>query len=554
MLQRLAVIVALSLVSSSVLAQPEGRRPGRPPRPPESAAADKPESPKPDDAKGEKDKDGKDKKPPEPVTSHHEVTIGGSTVGYTATAGYLRLPDYDGKPKADVFFVSYIKDSGKEGDAKAPDSEKDAAPAAAPTTRPITFCFNGGPGSSSVWLHLGAIGPRRVKIVDKDEKPGQPAWPLPPYSMVDNEFSWLDLTDLVFIDPVSTGYSRPVEGEHGEQFHGLQEDIQWVGDFIRLWTTKNKRWESPKYLAGESYGTTRAAGLSGYLQDQQGMNLSGIVLVSPVLNFQTIEFDTGNDTPYWLFLPTYTATAWYHQKLAPELQRDLAATLREAEAWAQSDYLVALGKGDGLSAEERTQVVTKLARYTGLSPDYVRASRLRISIWGFTKELLRSEGKTLGRYDARYTGTDRADIGTSPEYDPSYAAVQGAFTATFNQYVRGELNYENDKVYEILTGRVHPWSFDGANNRYAEVAETLRGSMTKNPALRVLICSGYFDLATPYFAAGYTIRHLDLAPETRGHIGQAFFGAGHMMYLRYDDLKKLKADVMKFYGDEPAPK
>jgi carboxypeptidase C (cathepsin A) len=364
---------------------------------------------------------------------------------------------------------------------------------------------------------------------------------------VDNESSWLDMTDLVFIDPVSTGYSRPVEGEKADQFHGLREDIQWVGDFIRLWTTKNKRWDSPKFLAGESYGTTRAAGLSGYLQEAHGMYLSGIVLISPVLNFQTIEFDTGNDTPYWLFLPSYTATAWYHGKLDADLQRDLEGTLREVEAWAETDYVVALSKGDSLSGEEREQIVAKLARYTGLSKDYVRAARLRIDESHFTRELLRDKDRSVGRYDSRYTGYNRSGVSEAPEYDPSYAVVQGAFTSALNHYVRSELNYENDRPYEILTGRVHPWSFATAQNRYAEVADTLRSAMTKNPSLRVLVCSGYYDLATPHFAATYTINHLGLPPEVQGNIRHEFYGAGHMMYLRAEDLAKLKTDAAKLF-------
>lgn len=493
------------------------------------AQSDDAKPPAKSDAKADKDK----KPPPEPVSTQHSVTVGGKTIKYTATAGYLQLPDYDGKPKADVFFVSYTAEAPEGGWTKP---------------RPITYAFNGGPGSSSVWLHLGALGPRRVKYTDPKEKPGEPARPDPPYSLVDNEFSWLDLTDLVFIDPVSTGYSRPVEGENAHQFHGLREDIQWVGDFIRLWTTRNKRWESPKYLAGESYGTTRAAGLSGYLQDTHGMYLSGIVLISPVLNFQTLEFDTGNDTPNWLFLPTYTATAWYHKKLPADLQRDLDKTLKEVEAWASTDYLVALAKGDALSDKERDDVITKLSRYTGLSREFVREAGLRIDEPRFTKELLRDKDKSVGRLDSRYTGIDRTGVSSGTDYDPSYAAIQGPFTATLNSYVRGELNYENDRAYEILTGRVHPWSYASAQNQYADVGDTLRGAMSKNPALRVLVCSGHYDLATPYYAATYTIRHLGLDPSLRNHITQTTYEAGHMMYIRHDDLAKLKSDVAAFFG------
>jgi carboxypeptidase C (cathepsin A) len=474
-----------------------------------------------------------DKKDGAPVTTNHEVTIGGKLIKYAATAGYIELPDYDGKPKANVFYVSYIKTPDEDVTRSEP-------------PRPVMYCFNGGPGSSSVWLHLGCIGPKRVDFASPDEKPGEPSIPAPPYRVIDNEHSWLDLADLVFIDPVGTGYSRPVEGQEAKQFHGLNEDIQWVGDFIRLWTTKNKRWDSTKYLAGESYGTTRAAGLSGYLQDTHGMNISGIVFVSAVLNFQTLSFDVSNDAAYWLFLPTYAATAWYHKQLEPALQADLQKTLREVESFAATDYLLALARGDALSDKERDDIATRVARYTGLSKEFVLNSRLRINIQNFCKELLRDQARTVGRLDSRYKGIDRTDIGTNPDYDPSYAAIQGPFTATLNHYIRTELNYENDRAYEILTGRVQPWSYASATNRYASVAETLRSAMSKNHHLRVLFASGYYDLATPYFATEYTISHLGLDPTLKDNITHTQYECGHMMYIRHPDLVKLKADVATF--------
>lgn len=485
------------------------------------------------------DEPAKDKKPADkksPSVTRHEVTINGSAIKYTATAGLMDLPDYDGKPKANVFYVAYIKDAdAASGDAHAPQ-------------RPILFAFNGGPGSSSVWLHLGTIGPRRVNFATPDEKPGEPTIPAPPYSVVDNEHSWLDLADLVFIDPVGTGYSRPVEGESARQFQGLDEDIRWVGDFIRLWTTRNKRWDSPKYLAGESYGTTRAAGLSGYLQDTHGMYLNGIVLISAVLNFQTIRFDEGNETPFWLYVPTYAATAWYHKRLAPDLQADLAKTLAQAQAWASTDYLLALARGDALPDAERDRIATALARFTGLSKDFVLRSRLRVNIGNFCKELLRDRGRTVGRLDSRYQGIDRDGVGGGYDFDPSYAAIQGAFTAALNAYVREELNYENDSAYEILTSRVNPWSYASASNRYANVAETLRRAMTQNRHLKVLVASGYYDLATPFFASDYTVEHLGLDASLRGNITRTYYECGHMMYIRHDDLVKLKHDVAAFFA------
>jgi carboxypeptidase C (cathepsin A) len=506
MIKPLALALTLFAASSPLIARQQDK-------PPEPSAK----------SKSSKEKSG------DLATTQHDATINGQPLHYSATAGYIELPDYDGKPKANVFFVSYIKDEVTDT-----------------STRPVMFCFNGGPGSSSVWLHLGCIGPRRVHFADPAEQPGQPAIPAPPYTIVNNEYSWLDLADLVFIDPVGTGYSRPVEGEAARQFHGLNEDIQWVGDFIRLWTTQNKRWNSPKYLSGESYGTTRAAGLSGYLQDTHGMYLSGIVMVSSVLNFQTVRFDESNDTPYWLYLPTYAATAWYHRKLEPQLQADLQKTLREVERFAATDYLLALARGDALSDRERDDLAARVARYTGLSKSFVLDSRLRINIQQFCKELLRDRSRTVGRLDSRYTGIDRNDTGSSPEFDPSYAAIQGPFTAALNHYIRTELNYENDRPYEILTGRVQPWSYASAQNRYASVADTLRQAMSKNTHLRVLFASGYYDLATPYFATDYTITHLGLDPALKDNVSHVYYESGHMMYIRHADLVKLKADVAAF--------
>ncbi len=514
----------------------------------EQASAEQPKAE--DKSKGDK----KDKSE-EPVTTHHEVTVNGQKMTYDATAGYMVLPSYEGKPKANVFYIAYTKTKGPpatpEGDAEEPSADKDKKdePASrADPTRPITFCFNGGPGSSSVWLHLGAIGPRRVPMTDGEERPDEPAIPTPPYRLVENEHSWLDLSDLVFIDPVGTGYSRPVEGEAARQFQGLEEDIQSVGEFIRLFTVKEKRWHSPKFLAGESYGTTRAAGLANYLQDTHGMFLNGIVFVSTVHNFQTIRFDDGNDTPYWLYLPTFTATAWYHRKLAPDLQADLRAALREAERFASTEYLLALSKGDALTPEERATIAAKLAHYTGLSERFCDLANLRINNSVFCKELLRDQRRTVGRLDSRYTGIDATGIGSGPEYDPSYAAIQGPYTAAFNNYVRADLKYENDLVYEILTGRVQPWSYETAENRYANVASRLRSAMHKNRDLFVMFASGYYDFATPYFASDYTATHLGLDPSLRDNVTRSYYESGHMMYIRMADLAKLKQDVAAFYA------
>ncbi|HHE73064.1 MAG TPA: peptidase S10 [Chloroflexi bacterium] len=460
------------------------------------------------------------------VTSvtRHSVCIAGEEINYTATAGTLLLKTDDEKPKASIFYVAYMRD-GVEDVAH----------------RPLTFAFNGGPGSSSVWLHLGLLGPQRVLM---DEEGG----PLPPpFQLVNNEYSLLDITDLVFIDPVSTGYSRPVPGEDAKQFHGVTQDIESVGEFIRLYTTRVQRWSSPKFLIGESYGTTRAAGLSAHLHQTLGMYLNGIMLISAILNFQSARFDLGNDLPYILFLPSYAASAWYHKKLPDSLQsKPLREFLREVEAFAAGDYNVALMKGDALSGDERAAVIDQLARYTGLSATYIEHTNLRINIHRFVKELLRDERRTIGRFDSRFKGIDRDAAGERHEYDPSYAIIQGAYTAALNHYMRSVLAFKSDRVYEILTANVQPWDYSQFQNQYVNVAEDLRKAMTYNPFLRVFVANGYYDLATPYFATEYTFHHLGLDPELQGHVAMGYYEAGHMMYLHRLSLAALKRDLASF--------
>lgn len=458
-------------------------------------------------------------------TTRHSVTVDGTRIDYTATAGTLVLESEDGKPRASIFFIAYTRDG---------------APAAG--RRPITFSFNGGPGSSSVWLHLGALGPRRVEM-DPEGK----ALP-PPYHLVPNDQTVLDLTDLVFIDPVSTGFSRPAPGVEEKEFHGLEQDIEAVGQFIRRWLTENDRWESPKFLIGESYGTTRASGLVNHLQDRHGVYFNGVMLVSSILNFGTARFDVGNDLPYILFLPTYTATAWYHGQLPEDLSGDLQAALAEAEELALGEYATALMKGDDLPADEASHIAQKLSRLTGLSVDYLEDTDLRPAIFRFTKELMRDEGKTVGRLDSRFIGYDRQDVGDSYELDPSYAAIQGPFTAALNAYVRGELDFNDlDFDYEILGGRIRGWEFP--EGQYVNVADELRAAITQNPALKVHVANGYYDLATPYFATEYTFDHLGLPEHLRGNVSMSFYESGHMMYIRADDLAKLKRELGAFIRD-----
>ncbi len=473
------------------------------------------------------------------VTTKHTVVIGGREIKYSVTTGTMVLKEEaekEGKAegekaKAAVFFVAYTLDT-----------EEDADSAAHRRTRPLTFSFNGGPGSSSVWLHLGVLGPRRVLMGEDGEQLP------PPFRLVDNEYSLLDMTDLVFIDPVSTGYSRAVKGEKAREFHNFKKDIASVGDFIRLYTSRYQRWTSPKFLIGESYGTTRAAGLSGYLQGRHGMYLNGLMLVSSILDFQTARFVPGNDFPYIMFLPTYAATAWYHKRVAQEyLDQPVMEFLEAVEEFAAGEYTLALMKGATLSADARAQAQKKLAAFTGLSEEYIERADLRVNIFRFCKELLRDQRRTVGRLDSRYTGIDRDAAGEYFEFDPSHAAITGTYTATFNDYVRSELEFESDLPYEILAwNQVQPWGYNEHQNTYVNVAETLRQAMTTNTHLKVFVANGYYDLATPYFATEYTFNHLALDAELQGNISMDYYEAGHMMYVHIPSLAKLKGDLAGF--------
>ncbi len=461
-----------------------------------------------------------------PSITKGTVTIKGKSIPYTATTGFMNITDDNGTVKATMFYVAYVRSDMS--------SEK----------RPITFAFNGGPGSSSVWLHMGALGPKRVVLTDKGDMPK------PPGNMVDNEYSWLEFTDLVFIDPVGTGYSRPAKDEKKEQFHGLDEDVTSVGTFIRLYTTQNKRWLSPKFLAGESYGTTRAAYLSDHLADRHGMYVNGILLISMVLDFQTLRFSPANDLPCALFLPTYAATAMYHGKLDESLRANQEKSLEEIRSWALNEYLVYLAKGHVASDAEHKSVTEKLSRYTGLSKEFIASTNNRPDIFRFTKELLRDEGKTVGRLDSRFTGIDRDNAGENFEYDPSYnAVIYAPFTSTVNHYLRSTLGFESDLPYEILTGKVQPWNWGSAERGFPYVGEALRKAMTKNKFLKVYVANGWYDLATPFFAAEYTMNHLPLETSLRNNISMKYYKSGHMMYIEKESLKQFTKDVEQFYGN-----
>jgi carboxypeptidase C (cathepsin A) len=460
--------------------------------------------------------------PGEVSVTKHNLVVGNINIAYTATAGYIQLKNDTGKPIAKIFFTYYKKDKTE------------------PDSRPVTFTFNGGPGSSSVWLHMGGLGPKRVLLDDMG------AAPAPPYKIIDNEYTWLDKTDLVFIDPVSTGLSRAAAGEKPSQFHGYNEDIQSVATFIRNFLDKYERWSSPKYLAGESYGTTRAAGLSSYLQDRYRIFLNGVFLISAVLNFGSNDYYVGNDLPRALYLPTYTATAWYHKKLAPELQANLQKALKESEQFALGEFATALLKGGWMTDAEKDKIAEKMSYYTGLSKTYCLQANLRVHESQFFKELRRTDGLTVGRLDGRFTGRDLDDVGETASFDPSFANIDGSFTATLNDYLQRDLKFKSEDGYNIF-GSVYPWNYNNVQNQFLNVAENLRKAMAKNPDMKVYVGAGYYDFATPYFTAGYDIEHMFLRPELRKNIQFNYYEAGHMYYIHKPSLQQFKKDIDTFF-------
>lgn len=471
-------------------------------------------------------------KPAEPkddlVERKHSLQVGRKKLAYTSTAGRIVLREEvleDGKfsgfkPKATVFLTSYTLDGADAG------------------SRPVTFAFNGGPGSSSVWLHMGLLGPRRVLSGDVTDRVP------PPYGIADNAETLLGTTDLVFIDPVATGYSRAVEEGKPGDYHGYTRDIESVGEVIRLWTSRNGRWLSPKFLAGESYGTLRAAGLTQHLLHRHGLYLNGIMLISSVLDIGTIRFTEGNDVPYVLYLPMYAATAHYHGK---HPNRTLRAVLDEAEAYAAGEFPRVLARGDRLTAVERRAAVAKVARLTGLSRDYVDRVNLRIEHLRFFAELRRDERLAVGRLDSRFSAPEPDGGREHFSFDPSYAHIYGPYTAAFNQYVRAELGYESDLPYEILSGPTNEaWSYKEFEGRSISVAENLGMAMRSNPHLRVHVACGYYDGATPHFAAEHVVAHLPITPELRKNVELAYYEAGHMMYVHEPSRTRQSADLADF--------
>jgi len=467
-----------------------------------------------------------DKPKEDSAVSHHSVTVGGTSIKYTATAGTLLIRDDKDEPTASMFYVAYTQDGTDLG------------------RRPVTFLYNGGPGSATIWLHMGSVGPKRVVTSDAAPTPGAP------YSLVDNEYSLLDKTDLVFIDAIGTGYSRAVGKSQDKDFYGVDQDGKAFTQFIQRYLSKNGRWNSPKFLMGESYGTTRSALLSNMLT-RGGVALNGVILVSSILDFATESFNVGNDLPYIANLPSYAAIAWYHDKLTPK-PADFQVFLKEVRGFAFGEYADALMKGDKLDDATRADVIKKLALYTGISQKFIVDAKLRLECFRFMKELTRDEGHTVGRLDARYVGIDHDNAGEDPEFDPADAYITGAYSAAFHAYMQGELNYTPDRDYHLFAD-THDWDWKHRNGfnpwwpGSLDVAEDLRQAMSQNPRLKVFVANGYYDLATPFGGSEYTFDHLGLDPSLRANVQFGYYASGHMIYLSVPALKALKADLAKFY-------
>jgi carboxypeptidase C (cathepsin A) len=493
-----------------------------------AVAQDKPaEKPpeKPDKTAAASDAAKKEPPKPEQSVTQHTAVIGGVPVAYTATAGTLIVRNAKDEPWASMGYTAYVR--------------KDAGPAA---KRPIAFCYNGGPGSSSIWLHMGALGPRRVVVSDAE------ATPPPPYQVVDNAYSPLDKTDVVMIDPVGTGFSKPVGDFKDKDFWGVDPDIESVSRFIQQYVTDNGRWNSPKYLIGESYGTTRSAGVVDWLQSKAGMSFNGVVLVSVAMDLGAIFALPGNDVPYPLYLPSYAATAAYH-KVVPA-PADLNAWLAEVRRYAAGDYTAALAEGARLPEDRRTAVIKKIHEYTGLSEEYLRLADLRVSESEFMQELERQKGVTVGRLDSRFAGPTMDPLAKETEDDPQSNAISGAYTAAFLDWLHDGLKFGEGKTYAVSCDAFLTWDFKHKipglpfpSPTLTNTGIDLNRAMLFNPNLRVLVLNGLYDLATPFSGTEYQMAHVSPRRDVQARIEMKYYPAGHMMYVYETSLKAMKADI-----------